>query len=61
MFRRRYNEFVWLQNHLENYLQSRKWKRQVERIPELPGDTFASLFGFGKINQSIIFKINVNI
>jgi len=52
--RRRYNDFVFLLNHLDNYLQSRKWKRPVERLPDLPGDSIGSLFGFGRFEPSFI-------
>ena len=52
--RRRFNDFVKLRTHLEEYLSSRTWKRPVERLPELPGDTFASLLGFGSLFHDIM-------
>eukprot|EP01095_Lingulamoeba_sp_RSL-Kostka_P011349 TRINITY_DN4290_c0_g1_i1.p1 TRINITY_DN4290_c0_g1~~TRINITY_DN4290_c0_g1_i1.p1 ORF type:complete len:162 (-),score=45.59 TRINITY_DN4290_c0_g1_i1:206-691(-) len=52
--RRRYNDFVWLKNHLEQFLNSKNWKRPVEKIPDLPGDTFASFFGWGRFEPDFI-------
>eukprot|EP01096_Ripella_sp_DP13-Kostka_P005527 TRINITY_DN1884_c0_g1_i1.p2 TRINITY_DN1884_c0_g1~~TRINITY_DN1884_c0_g1_i1.p2 ORF type:complete len:162 (-),score=57.94 TRINITY_DN1884_c0_g1_i1:12-497(-) len=52
--RRRYNDFVWLRNYLDNYLTSREWKRPVEPLPDLPGDSFSSFFGFGRFEPGFI-------
>jgi sorting nexin-3/12 len=49
--RRRYSDFVWLRNHLKEKLDE-KGKRLT--IPELPGNTFGSLFGSGRFDPAFI-------
>merc|ERR1711974_46829 len=44
--RRRYSDFVWLRNHLKKKMEeSPKGKKKGGTIPNLPGDSFGSLFG----------------
>merc|ERR1712137_22893 len=52
--RRRYSDFAWLYDHLETELTTKKWKRPVERLPDLPGDTFSSFFGWGRMEPDFI-------
>eukprot|EP01094_Clydonella_sp_ATCC50884_P023661 TRINITY_DN5733_c0_g1_i1.p1 TRINITY_DN5733_c0_g1~~TRINITY_DN5733_c0_g1_i1.p1 ORF type:complete len:161 (+),score=50.90 TRINITY_DN5733_c0_g1_i1:77-559(+) len=52
--RRRYNDFVWLRSHLDNMIRSKQWKRPVEALPDLPGDTIASFFGWGRFEADFI-------
>eukprot|EP01126_Amoeba_proteus_P060597 TRINITY_DN802_c0_g1_i1.p1 TRINITY_DN802_c0_g1~~TRINITY_DN802_c0_g1_i1.p1 ORF type:complete len:145 (-),score=10.67 TRINITY_DN802_c0_g1_i1:125-559(-) len=49
--RRRYNDFVWLRNHLERKMEQ-KGKRLT--IAELPGDTVMSWLGPGRFEPDFI-------
>lgn len=53
--RRRYSDFVWLRNHLKKKMEeSPKGKKKGGTIPNLPGDSFVSLFGPGRFEDDFI-------
>mmetsp|Transcript_9965 Transcript_9965/g.40351 ORF Transcript_9965/g.40351 Transcript_9965/m.40351 type:complete len:163 (+) Transcript_9965:327-815(+) len=56
MVRRRYNDFVWLKAQLQRHIDRQNRKRPIERLPDLPGDTVGSFFGWGRFDEAFIEK-----